>query len=119
MKHIISIFVWTFLGGVLTAAVVFADRAYALISSGRGLTDVPLPVLLVNVMELPTWAMYGAMGGAVLSLLFKIPVLFRWLWRSKRKTEEVELIPFKDADDVIKALRKERAEKYLAGKKKR
>jgi hypothetical protein len=118
MKHLISIFAWAFLGGVLTVAVIFLDRTYALIASGQGLATVPLPVLLVDVMELPAWAISGALGGAALATLLKIPALWRWLWKD-RKTEESELIPFKDADDVIKALRKDRAEKYLAERKKR
>jgi len=114
MKHILSVIVWTFIGGIVAAAVIFVDRAYILARSGFTLTSVPFPSLILDVMELPKWALLGAVGGAIFGILLKLPAMSRWLWRKEQKPKEIDLIPFKDPDDVIKALRKEKAEQYLA-----
>jgi hypothetical protein len=117
MRHIFSLVAWAITGAILVSLVVFAEKAWALHSSGIALTSLPLTSLLTDVMDLPKYATYGAACGASLVLVLKLRLLIRYL-SGRNKRVDVNDTPFLDVDDQIKAMRKERAEQYLAGRKK-
>lgn len=116
MRHIFSLVAWAITGAILVSLVVFAEKAWALHSSGIALTSLPLASLLTDVMELPKYATYGAGGGTLIGLLMKLRLLIRYLLNRDKPTSTGDT-PFVDVDDQIKAMRKERAEQYLAQRK--
>ena len=98
-----------FLGALVTVVVVAALRGYVLVSNGRSLSEVPIQILLLDVMELPKFALLGAIGGLTLGVL-------EWSYRAirYRKRKHKEAYQEVDtADELIKADREARADEYL------
>jgi len=106
------IFSMTLLGTLVSAVVRFAYSAYIVAQAGGSLTSVPLKLLLIDVMELHRFALYGAGGGAVFGIALVLVDLLRdggqaegGSWKS---TEVVK--PF--AKDEVKARRMEIGDHY-------
>jgi len=100
-------------GTVACAIVRFAYSAYVITQEGVALTSVPLELLLVDVMELPRFSLYGLVGGTVFGIILALTNLLRWgardddyAWRRR-----VDIDP--DADDEVKARRMEIGDRYL------
>lgn len=118
MRYIMMIVLMSLIGGFLLAFVMFFYRAYILASSGADLNKVPLPSMLLDVMELDRYAMYGASAGAVVGVAWVISSLFS---RRRLKQPLNERLSngssFIDADSAIKSMRERKAKEYLAQRK--
>ena len=101
------------LGTVGCAIGRFAYSAYVISQEGIGLSTVPLEPLLMDVMELHWFALYGFVGGTVFGIVLVLVDLLRgdgrdddYGWRRR-----VDIDP--DADDEVKARRMEIGDRYL------
>ena len=63
------IFSMTLLGALVSAVVRFAYSAYIIVQAGESLNSIPLELLLVDVMALHRFALYGSVGGAILGII--------------------------------------------------
>jgi hypothetical protein len=106
------IFSLTLLGALVSAGVRFAYSAYMIVQAGETLTSVPLELLLMDVMALHRFALYGAGGGAVLGVALVLVDLLRYGGQAEggpwKSTEVVN--PF--AKDEVKARRMEIGDQY-------
>jgi hypothetical protein len=109
MKHVFKILKWAFCGAFLTVVIVFIYRAYILAAAGYAWDSVSPRAMLLDVMELHTYAMWGGLGFAGFRLLIALPRLIRGYEPLGGRRD----LPFFDIDAKIKALRRERAETYL------
>jgi len=106
------IFSMTLLGALVSVVVRFAYSAYIVVQAGETLTSVPLKLLLVDVMALHRFALYGAGGGAVLGIALVLVDLLRYGGQAEDyswKSSEVAK-PF--AEDKIKAQRMAIGDRY-------
>lgn len=117
MRYLMMIVLMSLIGGFLSAFVMFFYRAYILASSGANLDKVPLPTMLLDVMELDRYAIYGVGAGAVVGLCWVISSLVS----RRRFRQPVSANPsgssFIDADSTIKSMRERKAKEYLAQRK--
>jgi hypothetical protein len=107
------IFSMTLLGALLSAVVRFGYSTYLIVQAGESLTSVPVELLLIDVMELHRFALYGAGGGVILGIIFVLIDLSRYGGQSEHvtwKTKE-EFKPF--AEDEVKARRMEIGDRFL------
>ncbi len=106
------IFSMTLLGTVVSAVIRFAYSAYIVVQAGDSLTSVPLKLLLIDVMELHRFALYGAGGGAIFGIILVLVDLLRYGGQaedySRKNTEVVR--PF--VEDEVKARRMEIGDRY-------
>ena len=106
------VFSMTLLGAFVSAVVRFAYSAYILVQAGETLTSVPLKLLLIDVMELHRFALYGAGGGAVFGIALVLVDLLRYGGQAKddswKNTKGVKSF----AEDEVKARRMEIGERY-------
>ena len=117
MRYLMMIVLMSLIGGFLSAFVMFFYRAYILASSGADLDQVPLPTMLLDVMELDRYAAYGLADGSVVGLAWAISSLVsRWRLRPP-STVQPDGSGFIDADSAIKSMRERRANEYLAQRK--
>ena len=107
------IFSMTLLGTLVSAIARFAYVAYVIVQAGESLNSVPLELLLMDLMELHRFALYGAGGGAALGIIFVLVDLLRYGGRnddySLKNSEDFK--PF--AKDEVKAHRMEIGDRYL------
>ena len=66
---VVVIVTMALLGAVVCAIFRFAFVAYIISQAGESLRAVPLNVLLMGLMELHRFAVYGAAGGAILGVV--------------------------------------------------
>ncbi len=116
MKHAVVIVKWALLGAFWAAFIMLIYRAYILAASGYAWDTLPPKTMLFEVMQLHRHALWGGVGGAGFRLLIALPLLVRWLIRRSGSPRNSGDLPFFDIDEKIKAIRKERAEKYLEGR---
>ena len=106
------VFSMTLLGAFVSAVVRFAYSAYIIVQAGETLTSVSLKLLLIDVMELHRFALYGAGGGAVFGIALVLVDLLRYGGQAKddswKNTEGVKSF----AEDEVKARRMEIGERY-------
>jgi uncharacterized membrane protein len=112
-KHPISvIFSMALLGALVSAVVRFAYSAYIIVQAGETLTSTTLKLLLIDVMELHRFALYGAGGGAILGIILVLVDLLRYGGQAedyaRKDTEDFQ--PF--AEDEVKARRMEIGDRY-------
>ncbi|TFH41319.1 MAG: hypothetical protein E4H01_15155 [Lysobacterales bacterium] len=104
--------VWAF----VCAMVRFGYLAYVIAQAGESLGSVPVNVLLMDIMGLHWFALYGAGGGAIFGIVLVVVDLFRYGGRegdlSWKSGEEIN--PF--AGDEVKARRMETGDRYLKGR---
>ena len=107
------IFSMTLLGTLLSVIARFAYVAYIIVQAGESLNSLPLELLLIDVMELHYFALYGAGGGAILGIIFALVDLLRFGGRSDELTwaNQEEIKPF--VEDEVKAHRMEIGDRYL------
>ena len=102
-----------FLGAFLSAVARFAYVACVIVQAGKALDSVPLELLLIDVMELHWFALYGAGGGAVFGIVLVLVDRLRYGGqgedRSRKVREDVD--PF--AGDEVKLRRMEMGDRYL------
>jgi len=106
------IFAMTLLGTLVSAGVRFAYAVYIIVQAGGSLTSIPLKLLLIDVMELHRFALYGAGGGAIFGIALVVIDLLRYGGHAEggsRKSTEV-VNPF--AKDEVKARRMEIGDRY-------
>ena len=110
---IIVIVTMALLGAVVCAIIRFAYGAYIIGQAGESLSAVPLGLLLMDVMQLHRFAIYGAGGGAIFGVVLVLVDLLRYggqgedeSWQNKAGVD-----PF--ADDEVKARRMELGDRYL------
>jgi hypothetical protein len=104
--------VWAF----VCAMVRFGYLAYIIVQAGESLGSVPVNVLLVDVMGLHRFALYGAGGGAIFGIVLVVVDLLRYGGRAEDlswKSGEA-INPF--AGDEVKARRMEIGDRYLKGR---
>ena len=108
-----AIFSMILVGALLSAIVRFAYLAYIIVQTGESLNADPVKVLLIDVMELHMFALYGAGGGAILGIIFVLVDWFRDGERSEdyTSTDRPEINPF--MKDDVKARRMEIGDRYL------
>ena len=106
------VFSMTLLGAFVSAVVRFAYSAYIIVQAGETLTSVSLKLLLLDVMELHRFALYGAGGGAVFGIALVLVDVLRYGGQAKddswKNTEGVKSF----AEDEVKARRMEIGERY-------
>jgi len=106
------IFSMTLLGTFVSVVVRFAYSAYIIVQSGESLASVSVKLLLIDVMELHRFALYGAGGGATLGIILVLVDLLRsggqaedYSWKYKEVVN-----PF--YEDEVKAQRMEIGDRY-------
>jgi hypothetical protein len=101
------------LGAVVCAIFRFAFVAYIISQAGESLRAVPLKVLLMGLMELHRFAVYGAGGGAILGVVLVLVDLLRYGGRSADRSWEnrQDVNPF--ARDEVKARRMAAGGRYM------
>lgn len=106
------IFSMALLGALVSAVVRFAYSAYIIVQAGETLTSTTLKLLLIDVMELHRFALYGAGGGAILGIILVLVDLLRYGGQAEdyawKDTEDFQ--PF--AEDEVKARRMEIGDRY-------
>ncbi len=90
----------------------FIYFAYVFVQAGESLNSVPLELLLIDVMEIHRFALYGAGGGAILGIILVLVDLLRYggqaedySWKNSEDSQ-----PF--AEDEVKAHRMEIGDRY-------
>lgn len=118
MRYLMMIVLMSLIGGFLSAFAMFFYRAYILASSGADLDEVPLPTMLLDVMELDRYAMYGLAAGAVVGVVWVASSLMSRSWSRQANSQNADNEPsFIDADSAIKSMRERKAREYLAQRK--
>ncbi len=112
-KNFVSVvFSMTLLGAFVSVVVRFAYTAYIIVQAGETLTSISLKLLLVDVMELHRFALYGAGGGAIFGIILVLIDLLRHGGQAedyaRKDTEDFQ--PF--AEDEVKARRMEIGDRY-------
>ncbi len=118
MRYLYSILRWSLLGACATAALVFLYRAYILSARGYSVTMLPPGTLLIEVMELHRYAGIGAALGAVFRIVVAIPALLRRTRHPPNLPPDLGPGLEDDVEAKLHARNKERAERYLASRKK-
>lgn len=111
----IVILTMLFLGAIVCVIARFSYAAYVITQMGESLGSVPAKQLLVDVMGLGRYALYGAGGGLVLGVVLVVVDLLRYGGRGgdlEWKSRE-DINPF--AGDEVKARRMEVGDRYLKG----
>jgi len=100
-------------GALVCVIARFSYAAYVIVQSGESMGAVPPKSLLIDVMGLHRFALYGAGGGALFGVVLVIVDLLRSGGRGEDSTwktrEDIE--PF--AGDEVKARRMEIGDQYL------
>jgi len=118
MRYLMMIVLMSLIGGFLSAFAMFFYRAYILASSGANLDKVPLPTMLLDVMELDRYAIYGLAAGALVGVVWVISSLVsRLRLRQPSSQSASDGSSFIDADRAIKSMRERKAREYLAQRK--
>ena len=109
----VTVFTLALIGAIVCAVVRFAYVAHILVQSGESLTSITLKLLLIDVMELHVFALYGAVGGAILGVLLALIDLLRYGGQAEELSwkESGDINPF--AKDEVKARRMEAGDRYL------
>jgi hypothetical protein len=112
-KNFVSVvFSMTLLGAFVSVVVRFAYTAYIIVQAGETLTSISLKLLLVDVMELHRFALYGAGGGAIFGIILVLVDLLRHGGQAedyaRKDTEDFQ--PF--AEDEVKARRMAIGDRY-------
>jgi hypothetical protein len=99
----------------VTAVVRFAYLAYLIVQAGESLRSVPVRVLLMDVMGLHWFALYGAVAGGLFGAVLVLVDKLRYQGREEELSwsPRGEIKPF--ADDAVKARRMEMGERYSEG----
>lgn len=101
------------LGAFLSAVARFAYVAYVIVQAGKALDSVPLELLLMDVMELHWFALYGAGGGAVFGIVLVLVDRLRYGGQGEDHSREVgeDVNPF--VGDEVKLRRMQMGDRYL------
>jgi hypothetical protein len=96
----------------VTVVVRFAYLAYLIVQAGESLRSVPVRVLLMDVMGLHWFALYGAVAGALFGAVLAVVDLLRYGGQEEELSWSArgEVNPF--AGDAVKARRMEMGERY-------
>ena len=102
----------TLLGALVSAVVRFAYSAYIIAEAGESLNSIPVDLLLIDVMELHRFALYGAGGGAIFAITLVLIDLLRFGGQAETYSwKHADVIkPF--AEDEVKARRMEIGDRY-------
>lgn len=101
------------LGTVGCAVVRFAYSAYVISQEGVGLNAIPMKPLLMDVMGLHWFALYGLVGGTIFGIILVLTDLLRSGGRDDdyASRRRVDIDP--DAADEVKLRRMEIGDRYL------
>lgn len=98
-------------GAIGVVLVMFIYQAYVLISRGVPRDKLPVDQLLLEVMNLDTWAVLGAGGGLVLGVLALLGGAIRGAFGGRRAKPSG---PAHDPHQIIQSQREQVADEYLA-----
>ncbi len=112
-KNFVSVvFSMNLLGAFVSVVVRFAYTAYIIVQEGETLTSISLKLLLVDVMELHRFALYGAGGGAIFGIILVLVDLLRhggqpedYTWKNREVVKQFY-------EDEVKARRMEIGDRY-------
>ena len=110
---IIVIVTMALLGAVVCAIIRFAYSAYIISQAGESLSAVPLELLLIDVMELHRYVVYGAGGGAIFGVVLVLVDLLRYGGQGEDESWQNKAGVKSFADDDVKARRMELGDRYL------
>jgi hypothetical protein len=107
------IFSMTLVGALVGALIRFAYSALVIAQAGESMGSVPAKLLLVDVMELHLYALYGAVGGALFGVVLVVVDVLRYSGREDELSWKVreEYKPF--TEDHVKARRMEMGDQFL------
>ncbi len=111
MRSVLLFVLFSILGAVVAALGMFLYQAYILATSGVSPDAVPIKTMLLEVMELHLYSMYGAVAGGGLGAFWML--VRRWRARRTEVPEEQDML-LHDPDLTIKTIRAKRADEYLA-----
>lgn len=113
-----NVFLWTLFGASFSAFAVGTYKSSILLKAGYALTTLPPLEMALEVMGLHRYAMYGAIAGFIIGMLEK------WMYASAHRKSRLDAHPnpaptFADdgPDEVIRKIREQRAEQYMATRK--
>ena len=100
-------------GGLVAVLGRFAYSAYVIVRAGESLSSIPPGPLLLDVMQLHWFALYGVAAGAVLGVVFIVTDIVRAGGGDRQVTPASgeELNPL--AEDKVKAQRMALGERFL------
>ena len=109
---VVAIVSMALLVAVVTVAIRFSYLAYIIVQAGESLGSVPVRVLLLDVMGLHWFALYGAVAGGVFGAVLVVVDRLRYDGREEDLSwsPRGEIRPF--AEDAVKARRMEMGERY-------
>ena len=116
MRHVFTITLWLILGAITAGTIMFLYQAYVLSSSGVSVDVVPIEVMLLDVMEIPTYVAWGSVFGTVLGLVWVIAYVIRERRSRGQHPEDDRDLEYPDVDAKIQSLRRRRAIEYLANR---
>ena len=101
------------LGAVVGAIARFAFGAYVVSQEGMALSDVALELLLLDVLGLHWFAIYGLVGGGIFGVVLVLVDVLRYGARDHGYVpqNQVDIDPL--ADDKVKARRMEIGDRYV------
>ena len=112
-KNPISVFFsMTLLGALVSAVVRFAYSAYIIAQAGESLNSIPVNLLLIDVMELHRFALYGAGGGAIFGITLVLIDLVRFGGQAETYSWKHTDVVKAFAEDEVKARRMEIGDRY-------
>ena len=117
-KHPVLVIVsMTLIGALVTALARFAYLAYIIVQAGESLGSVPVKILLIDVMELHWFAIYGAVGGALFGIVLVVLDLARYGGQSEELSWKARETVSPFVGDEVKARRMEVGDRFLKEKK--
>lgn len=118
MKRVLTVLRWSVIGALTSAVIMALYRYYIITSSGFSVGSVPIKTMLIDVMRLPLYAGMGAGVGALLGVGIAIRAALRA--RERRLDGATDTDPTtEDVDTKLRAINKQKAERYLAERKRK
>jgi hypothetical protein len=96
----------------VSAVARFIYFAYVFVQAGESLNSVPLELLLIDVMEIHRFALYGAGGGAILGIILVLVDLLRHGGQPEDYTWKYREVVKPFYEDEVKARRMEIGDRY-------
>lgn len=116
MKLVLTVLRWSVIGALTSAVIMALYRSYIITSSGFSVVSLPITTMMIDVMGLPLYAGMGAGVGALLGILIGIRAALRAGKRRPDAALDTSPTP-EDVDTKLRAINKQKAERYLAERK--
>lgn len=119
MKRVLTVLRWSVIGALASAVIMALYRYYIIISSGFSVVSVPIKTMMIDVMELPFYAGMGAGVGALFGTVIGITEALRARKRRPDAAMDTTSPTLEDVDTKLRAINKQKAERYLAERKRK